>query len=114
MTRVTKPAAAIPATMNVPGYESLSLALHAAYDQAARGKGKERHANERPFMEQPMNVINLQLDSIDGYVYQVHKKSLEAKGLPLERAQAELLGAINYAAGAWLHLEAKRLAQSAK
>lgn len=99
-------------TMHVPGYEKLAAALNAAYNQAAVGKGKERHATDDvPFHEQPMTVINRQLGSIDGFIYQAHKKSLEAKRLPLERAQAELLGAMNYLAGAWIELERQRLLQ---
>ena len=40
--------------MNEPGYESLAQVLQEAYDQAARGKGAERHANDLPFDQQPM------------------------------------------------------------
>lgn len=89
----------------VPGYEKLAIALTAAYDQASAGKGKERHANGLPFEEQPMTTINRALGSIDGFIYQAHKKSLEAKRLPRPRAQAELLGAINYLAGAYIELQ---------
>lgn len=96
--------------MDVPGYEKLAQALQAAYDQASRGKGKERHANNLPFHEQPMTTINRSLGSVDGFIYQAHKKSLEAKRLPIVRAQAEFLGAINYLAGAWIELERQRTA----
>jgi hypothetical protein len=92
-------------SMNTPGYEKLARALIAAYDQAAAGKGKERHANNQPFEDQPMSTINRALGSIDGFLYQAHKKSLESKRLPLPRAQAELLGAINYLAGAYIELQ---------
>ena len=99
--------------MNAAGYSKLALALQSAYNQAAFGKGKERHASDSvAFEDQPMSVINRQLGSIDGFLYQAHKKSLEAKRLPLERAQAELLGAINYLAGAWIELERQRLSAS--
>lgn len=99
--------------MNEPGYAKLAHALQAAYNQAALGKGKERHASESvAFEDQPMSVINRQLGSIDGFIYQAHKKSLEAKRLPLERAQAELLGAINYLAGAWIELERQRVTKA--
>jgi len=43
--------------MNEPGYESLAQVLQEAYDQAARGKGAERHANDLPFDQQPMQQI---------------------------------------------------------
>ncbi len=90
-----------------PGYESLAAVLQKAHDQAAIGKGKERHANGLPFENQPMSVINRQLGSIHGFIYQAQKKSLEATRLQKERAVAELLGAINYLAGAVIALEAQ-------
>lgn len=84
-----------------PGYDKLFAVLMQAFEQASGGKGKERHAKEGvPFEEQPMSQINKQLGSIDGFIYQAHKKSLEAKRLPDGRAQAELLGAVNYLCGA--------------
>lgn len=90
----------------VPGYEKLADVLQRAFDQASAGKGKERHASDNvPFEAQPMSTINKQLGSIDGFIYQAHKKSLEAKRLPDGRAQAELLGAINYLAGAVIALD---------
>ncbi len=95
--------------MTAPGYEKLALVLRAAYAQASSGKGKERHAvADVAFEDQPMSVINRQLGSIDGFLYQAHKKSLECKRLPLPRAQDELLGAINYLAGAWIELDRLR------
>lgn len=88
------------------GYGKLFAVLMQAFEQASGGKGKERHAKEGvPFEEQPMSAINKQLGSIDGFIYQAHKKSLEAKRLPDGRAQAELLGAVNYLAGAVIALD---------
>lgn len=93
-------------TMTVPGYEKLADVLQRAYEQAANGKGKERHAGEGvPFERQPMSTINIEQGSIDGFLYQARKKSLESKRLPAGRAQAELLGAINYLAGAVIALD---------
>lgn len=87
-------------------YGELGRTLAAAFAQASEGKGKERHAvGGVAFHEQPMATINRQLGSIDGFIYQAHKKSLEAKRLPADRAQAELLGAINYLAGAAIALD---------
>ena len=87
-------------------YHLLANALVAAFNQAASGKGKERHANDGVrFEDQPMSTINKALGSIDGFVYQAHKKSLEAKRLPNGRSQAELYGAINYLAGAIIALD---------
>ena len=93
-------------TATETGYEQLLNVLMRAYDQAAKGKGKERHASgNTPFHEQPMATINRQLGSVDGFIYQAHKKSLEATRLPQGRNVAELLGAINYLAGAVIALE---------
>jgi hypothetical protein len=90
----------------VPGYERLIGVLLQAYDQAARGKGVERHGGGGvPFHEQPMMTINRALGSTDGFVYQAHKKSLESTRLDNDAAVRELLGAINYLAGAVIFLE---------
>lgn len=94
------------ASMFVPGYEKLAAVMAKAYDQAARGKGKDRHANGKPFHEQPMLATCRNLGSIDGMLYQATKKSMEARGLPTrERALAEIYGAINYLAGAAILIE---------
>lgn len=94
------------ATTFVPGYEKLAEVMRKAYDQAARGKGAERHANGLPFHEQPMLAICRNLGSIDGMLYQASKKAMEARGLPTrERAMAEIYGAINYLAGAAILIE---------
>lgn len=92
--------------MNTPGYEKLAEVFQRAFDQAANGKGKERHATgDTPFEKQPMALINMTLGSIDGYLYQAAKKAQEARRLPDGRAQAELLGAINYLAGAVIAMD---------
>lgn len=82
------------------GYEKLVAVFQAAHDQAAHGKGKERHANGLPFHKQRMQSISKLLDSPDGMAYQVVKKMTE--GLQFEdhqQREKELLGAINYLAG---------------
>lgn len=89
--------------MKVPGYERLESVLNAAYAQAAHGKGKERHANDLPFHEQPMQQI-ARRRGIGFILGQADKKSEEAQGM-LERGQydaweREILGAIVYLAGA--------------
>ena len=91
--------------LTVPGYETLAGVLRQAYAQAADGKGKERHANGNAFDEQLMTTINAMLGSVDGFLYQAIKKTVEYKRLPKDRAVAELLGAINYLAGAVIALE---------
>lgn len=99
------PATVLLHTPDSPEYESLAKVLRRAYNQAARGKGKERHADGNAFDEQPMTTINAMLGSVDGFLYQAIKKTVESKRLPKDRAVAELLGAINYLAGAVIALE---------
>lgn len=111
LTRSPGPAPAIVTgpggpTLHAAGYETLADVLHRAFEQASSGKGKERHAGAGvPFERQPMATINIEQGSIDGFLYQARKKALEAKRLPAGRAQAELLGAINYLAGAVIALD---------
>ena len=83
-----------------PGYEQLAQVFAAAHDQAAYGKGKERHANGLPFHEQRMQGISDLVGSPDGMVYQLVKKTTE--GLQFDspdKREHELLGALNYLAG---------------
>lgn len=98
--------------MNIPGYETLAAVLQAAYDQAATGKGKERHANDLPFHEQPMQQI-ARRRGIGFVLGQADKKSEEAQGLlergDLEAFRREILGAINYLAGAVVFAESQRV-----
>lgn len=97
----------------VEGYAVLQAALGAAYDQSARGKGKERHATAgTAFENQPLISINEMLGSVDGALYQVMKKTQESARLPVERARAELLGAMVYAAAAWHMLGEKQIQQN--
>lgn len=91
--------------MDNPKYTALATALRAAYDQAASGKGKERHANDKAFDQQPIMEIARMVGP--GYqIGQAMKKGQESMGMAArgetERARAELLGAINYMAAAWL------------
>lgn len=103
-----------------PGYESLLRILKDAHDQAACGKGAERHGNDLPFGAQPMQTIGFLLHSSEGMMYQAMKKIQEANSrlkfaekiqdkdstlLAKRFARWELLGAINYLAGAILFQE---------
>lgn len=82
-------------------YHTLAHVLLRAYDQSASGKGKERHGGDNtPFTEQPMQTLNRALGSSKGMTYQVMKKAAESERLPPQQKVHELLGAINYAAGA--------------
>lgn len=81
-------------------YSGLYSVLMDALDQACNGKGRERHANDKPFEEQPMQTFSDALGSPQGLGFQVMKKTAEAMGMDEpERQIRELLGAINYAAG---------------
>ena len=84
---------------DVPGYESLRRTLDDAYEQAAHGKGAERHGNGLPFDRQPMQ--HLISDHGLGFATgQAAKKASEALGMDHGAARRELLGAIVYLAGA--------------
>lgn len=86
------------------GYHDLRRVLALAISQAADGKGKERHANGKPFSEQPLMEISRMVGS--GYALgQAMKKAQESIRLPPEMAKAELLGAINYLAAAYMLIE---------
>lgn len=80
----------------LPGYEKLAAILDEALERAQAGKGKERHANGKPFHEQPIVALNVDLGTVDGALYQVLKKLHESKRLPPDRRRAERLDAINY------------------
>lgn len=82
-------------------YTALHRVLRAAYDQAAVGKGAERHANSRSFEQQPMQSISDLLGDNHGLLFQAVKKVQESTRMPHYRLrERELLGAINYIAGA--------------
>lgn len=86
--------------MDAPGYEHLAAVLVDAYEQAAYGKGKERHANDLPFDHQPMQAISRLLGNPTGMTYQACKKVVEAMNMKDRAARRrELLGAIVYLAG---------------
>lgn len=82
------------------GYEALTAVLHDAIDQASLGKGLERHADDRPFHDQPI-LRETQAVGLGFPAGQARKKILEAVHCcddHPERAVADLLGAINYTA----------------
>lgn len=108
-----KAAPAKTPVMTVPGYEKLQDVLERAYGQAAIGKGSERHAKGEPFHEQVMQ-IGAQKFGVGSLLFQAFKKSEESQRLPQDRAIAELLGAINYLAGAVIALEAQTGNESKK
>lgn len=94
------------------GYERQHDVFRDAHDQAAYGKGNERHANELPFHEQRMQTISQGLNSPAGMAYQVVKKIQEGLDMPDAGARRrELLGALNYLAGIVIFLD-DRLGES--
>lgn len=87
-------------SMDQKGYESLARVLQAAYDQAAKGKGAERHATGLPFDQQPMQTGSDLLGTDAGLAFQAIKKIREGSSFTeYDRFERELLGAINYIAG---------------
>lgn len=85
------------------GYGDLYAILLDAYAQSAHGKGKERHANAKPFDRQPIMEIGRMVGP--GYaIGQLMKKAQEAMTMQsreqFDAAQRELLGTIVYAAAA--------------
>lgn len=89
------------------GYDSLFTVLTKALHQAQDGKGKERHANGKPFDQQPIMVIADQV-GMGFQTGQAIKKTVEAHGMvnrgDLNAAERELLGAINFLAAAVIRI----------
>ena len=81
-------------------YGSLWRVYELAHDQAANGKGRERHADAgEPFERQKICEITRRLGA--GYpLGQAIKKIYESERLDSDAAIQELLGAINYIAAA--------------
>ena len=102
---IPTPGATLP-VQTVPGYEDLAAVLQQALDHAQHGKGKERHnTHDAPFRGQHMLTECDAQGGIGFTIGQARKKAVEALHLPTrERQINELLGAINYLAGAviWL------------
>lgn len=89
---------------SVRGYDDLFHVLALAYDQAARGKGYERHANNKPFNQQPLMQLADKFGT--GFLLgQASKKLEECTGLPYGQDVKEILGAIVYSCAAVMHLE---------
>lgn len=87
-------------------YAALLDVLSRAADQAASGKGHERHATPgEPFDAQQIVKLGIWAGNIGFQAGQAAKKAIEAQRLPTGRAIAELLGAINYLAAAVVVLE---------
>jgi len=89
-----------------PAYAKLRHVLGEAYDQAAVGKGRDRHVKHeaQAFEHQP--ICSMQRIYGSGYAFgQVGKKMEESMRMDTKAAVAELYGAINYIAAAIIVLE---------
>lgn len=80
-------------------YSALLDILDEAYEQAASGKGKERHANGKPWSMQPICEIG-RMVGVGFNTGQAIKKLQESSRMKPDAAIRELLGAIVYAASA--------------
>lgn len=86
--------------MTIREYGALADVLRDAYDQAATGKGRERHARDRePFEKQQICEITRRV-GIGFPLGQAMKKIVESQRLAPGHDVQELLGAINYLAAA--------------
>ena len=91
-------------------YAPLKRVLMTAYNHAAVGKGRERHANGGDFLHQDIMAI-ARVHGIGFQTGQAEKKVRESHGMmnrgEFRAARAELLGAINYLAAAYILMEEK-------
>jgi len=92
-------------------YKGLFNVLMDAYLQASVGKGKERHAEDKPFEDQ--DICREARDiGLAGPIFQARKKCKEALrlvelGRP-DQAVTDLLGAINYIAATVIVIREQR------
>jgi hypothetical protein len=75
-------------------YTKLGRVLASCYNQAAKGKGNDRHASGQPFEEQPIIWVEREFKSWQ--LGQAVKKIHESQRLPPDRAIEELKGAVIY------------------
>lgn len=89
-------------------YHSLATTLLGAFEQAAMGKGKERHANDLPFVDQKILRLPAQQGHPGGLIYQVAKKALESERMAPDARIRELNGVIVYASAAIIFTEGQQ------
>jgi hypothetical protein len=96
----------------VAGYEPLRDMLHQAYQQAAVGKGADRHAGGLEFLNQPI-MTEIAHVGTGGALFQIRKKAKEAvdnfESRGPEWARDEMLGVIVYAAALAIHFQSSTL-----
>lgn len=90
----------------IDGYEPLARVFQDAMQQAATGKGRDRHAyGQEPFTKQLIFEIDNRLSGRGAYpLGQAVKKIYESRRLDAQAAQEELLGALVYIAAAVIEL----------
>jgi hypothetical protein len=88
----------------VSPYLELHRTLIEAYKRASEGKGRERHATDNNFLDQPI-ITEGKHFGISPHLYQIRKKALEVLRMEKDAAQRELLDIIVYAAAAYLVLK---------
>ena len=86
-----------------PLYRALEEVLVQALNRCALGKGKERHATDNRFEEQPI-ITEGDILGIHPHIFQIRKKCLEVLRMDTDAAQRELLDVIVYAAAAHIIL----------
>jgi hypothetical protein len=94
-------------------YASLAVVLQMAFEQAASGKGAQRHGQDLPFTEQPLFRL-MDLYGPGFALGQAGKKAQESQRLDKDAAIRELLGAINYLAAVVVHLEKKEASHGSR
>lgn len=107
-TRIVDEDARVASADDISTHAGLARVLNDAFNQAANGKGKERHGNGKPFEHQPLFEIS-RMVGIGGPAYQVMKKTQEAVTMFVrgqhDAAIRELHGAIVYAAATIMLIE---------
>lgn len=93
--------------MKDKNYEKLLAIFTRAYERAAIGKGKERHANGEPFEEQLICSIPERV-GIGFNLGQALKKAYEQERMNPQDAVNELLDCINYLAAAIIVIENRK------
>jgi hypothetical protein len=85
-------------------YDPLYDILHEAGLRASESKGKERHANNKPFIRQPIFTIQEAVGT--GFALgQAIKKIEESTRLSASMARNELLDSIVYIAASIIHTD---------
>lgn len=88
------------------GYDSLRRVLKEAVEQTSKGKGLERHATKgEAFEDQQIVQDGVWMGNTGFQVGQARKKLMESTRLDSEHAKTEILGAIVYAAAAYLVID---------